>query len=121
MCKLGLLVSKKSKRINAVKGKGMMNSDTMWEECSGGMDIIQLPNNGDELNLNLIKYQNDGLVCPYDFEEICTKFVTNNSVKKSVQEIGLIGSNGIQMLAPSVSPYLFDPALMLVPPKEMEG
>ncbi|GFY87180.1 methyl-CPG-binding domain 9 [Actinidia rufa] len=97
VCKLGMPVSKKSKGINAVKGKGMMNSEILREECSGDMEIIQPPKDGDELNSKLIKYQNDGL------------------------EIGLIGSNGIPMFVPSVSPYLFDPALMLVPPKRDGG
>jgi methyl-CpG-binding domain-containing protein 9 len=32
--------------------------------------------------------------CPYDFAEICRKFITNDSIKETVKEIGLIGTNG---------------------------
>ncbi|KAL6960620.1 hypothetical protein U1Q18_038384 [Sarracenia purpurea var. burkii] len=117
MCKIGLPAPQKSKENGALKGKGVMKSETMLEEGTSEMEIVQPSKKRYyELNSKLIKYQNDGLGCPYDFEEICTKFVTKNSIKERVQEIGLIGTNGIPMLVPSVSPYLSDPTLMLVPP-----
>ncbi|KAE9449142.1 hypothetical protein C3L33_18950, partial [Rhododendron williamsianum] len=105
-CKLGIQASKKSKQNSALKGNVRLKSGTMEQE-----------NGYYELNSKLIKYNNDGLVCPYDLKEICSKFVTKNSLKELVQEIGLLGSNGIPMLVPSVSPYLTDPTLMVVPPK----
>lgn len=105
-CKLGIQASKKSKQNSALKGNVRLKSGTMEQE-----------NGLYELNSKLIKYQNDGLVCPYDLKEICSKFETKNSLKELVQEIGLLGSNGIPMLVPSVSQYLTDPTLMVVPPK----
>lgn len=54
------------------------------------------------------------LACPFDIEEISAKFVTKNSIKELVQEIGLIGSNGIPSFVPSTSPYLSDPTLKLI-------
>ncbi|XP_058188269.1 methyl-CpG-binding domain-containing protein 9 isoform X2 [Rhododendron vialii] len=105
-CKLGIQASKKSNQNSALKGNISLKSGTMEQE-----------NGYYELNSKLIKYQNDGLVCPYDLKEICSKFVTKNSLKELVQEIGLFGSNGIPMLVPSVSPYLTDPTLMVVPSK----
>ncbi|WVZ77525.1 hypothetical protein U9M48_025383 [Paspalum notatum var. saurae] len=50
--------------------------------------------------------------CPYDFEEICRKFVTNDSNKETVKEIGLLGSNGIPSFVPSPSFFLDPPALL---------
>ncbi|XP_062223837.1 methyl-CpG-binding domain-containing protein 9-like [Phragmites australis] len=49
--------------------------------------------------------------CPYDFEEICRKFVTNDSNKETVKEIGLIGSNGIPSFVPSPSSFLEPPVV----------
>ncbi|CAL5370051.1 unnamed protein product [Camellia sinensis] len=118
MCKLGLADSKKSKGNSALKGKGMMKSETLREERTGEMDVVQESKSGNfEFNSKLIKYQNDGLLCPFDFEEICSKFVTKNSIEELVQEIGLLGSNGVPLFVPSVSPYPSDPTLMLASPK----
>jgi methyl-CpG-binding domain-containing protein 9 len=49
--------------------------------------------------------------CPYDFEEICRNFVTNDSIKDTVKEIGLIGSNGVPSFVPSPAFFLEPPAL----------
>ncbi|KAM7252183.1 hypothetical protein ACFE04_024066 [Oxalis oulophora] len=51
------------------------------------------------------------LACPFDFEEIKLKFVTNNSLKEVIQEIGLFSTNGIPTFLPVTPPS--DPALML--------
>ncbi|KXG29684.1 methyl-CpG-binding domain-containing protein 9 isoform X2 [Sorghum bicolor] len=50
--------------------------------------------------------------CPYDFEEICRKFITNDSNKETVKEIGLLGSNGIPSFVPSPAYFLDPPALL---------
>jgi hypothetical protein len=50
--------------------------------------------------------------CPYDFEEICRKFVTNDSNKEIVNDIGLIGSNGLPSFVPSPA-FFLDPAVIL--------
>ncbi|XP_062218444.1 methyl-CpG-binding domain-containing protein 9-like isoform X2 [Phragmites australis] len=50
--------------------------------------------------------------CPYDFEEICRKFVTNDSNTETVKEIGLIGSNGVPSFVPSPA-FFFEPPVVL--------
>lgn len=62
-----------------------------------------------------IVHQNDKSVCPFDYEDICSKFVINDSNKELVKDIGLIGSNGIPMLVPSISPHISDSVAMLLP------
>jgi hypothetical protein len=61
-----------------------------------------------------IKPSNSGKLesCPYDFEEICRKFITNDSNKETVKEIGLLGSNGIPSFVPSPAYFLDPPALL---------
>lgn len=49
--------------------------------------------------------------CPYNFEEIMTRFIVPSSVKDEVNDIGLIGSSGIPSFLPGQSPYLNDSAL----------
>ncbi|KAF7044844.1 hypothetical protein CFC21_054019 [Triticum aestivum] len=49
--------------------------------------------------------------CPYDFEEICGKFATNNSNKEIVKDIGLIGSNGVPSFVPSRAAFIDPPAM----------
>lgn len=90
---------------DAVKGKGP----------KGETDTV------DGLKSGCIRFQNNRLPCPFDFEEICSKFVIKSSNKELVKEIGLLGSNGIPSFVSSVSPYLSDPSLMLVPPQENFG
>ncbi|XAR51852.1 Histone acetyltransferase [Bertholletia excelsa] len=115
VCKLCLSNSKKSKGNSDFKGKEMI---TARRACTSELGILQESENCyDRINSNLIKYQNDGLGCPFGYDEICSKFVTDNSLKKLVQEIGLIGSNGRPSFVPSVSPYLSDSTLKLVHPK----
>ncbi|KAF8407933.1 hypothetical protein HHK36_007073 [Tetracentron sinense] len=97
-----------------MKGKGMMNYETTREECTVEMDIVEASKSGrSEISSRLIKFQKKWIVCPYNFEEIRTKFITKSSNKELVQEIGLIGSNGIPLFVPSASPYLSDPTLIL--------
>ena len=50
--------------------------------------------------------------CPFDFEEICRKFVTNDSNKETVKEIGLLGSNGVPSFVPSPAFFVDPPALL---------
>lgn len=49
--------------------------------------------------------------CPFDFEEICRKFRTNDSNKETVKQIGLLGSNGVPSFVPSSAFFLDPPAL----------
>lgn len=59
--------------------------------------------------------QNEELMCPYKFDDISSKFVTNDSIKELVHGIGLIGSEGRPSFVPTVSPYLSDPTLTVLP------
>ncbi|XP_052173184.1 methyl-CpG-binding domain-containing protein 9-like [Diospyros lotus] len=52
--------------------------------------------------------------CPYDFEEISTKFVTHNCLKELVRDVGFMGTSVDASFLTAVSPYLTDPALGLV-------
>ncbi|KAG8058343.1 hypothetical protein GUJ93_ZPchr0002g26350 [Zizania palustris] len=49
--------------------------------------------------------------CPYDFEEICRKFITNDSNKDTVKQIGLNGSNGVPSFVPSPA-FFLEPAVV---------
>uniref|UniRef100_A0A8R7Q971 Methyl-CpG-binding domain-containing protein 9 n=2 Tax=Triticum urartu TaxID=4572 RepID=A0A8R7Q971_TRIUA len=50
--------------------------------------------------------------CPYDFEEICRKFATNDSNKEIVKDIGLIGSNGVPSFVPSRAAFIDAPVIL---------
>ncbi|KAK1359524.1 methyl-CpG-binding domain-containing protein 9 [Heracleum sosnowskyi] len=67
------------------------------------------------LSSSSIRHQNDKSVCPFDYEDICSKFLINESNKELVKGIGLIGSNGIPMFVPSISPHTSDSVAMLLP------
>ncbi|XP_024180361.1 methyl-CpG-binding domain-containing protein 9 [Rosa chinensis] len=102
--------------------KGSLNCVMNREEFRGELKNVETSRSvSSELNAKLIKYQNEGFVCPYDLEEICSKFVTNDSNKDLIQDIGLIGSNGIPSFVPSSSPYLSDSAVALITPQEDVG
>ncbi|PQP92378.1 methyl-CpG-binding domain-containing protein 9 [Prunus yedoensis var. nudiflora] len=102
------------------KGKGSLKCEINREECRGELNSVETSKSvHSELSAKLIKFQNGGLVCPYDFEEICSKFVTNDSNKDLIQEIGLIGSQGVPSFVPSLSPYLSDSTLQLVTQKDV--
>ncbi|KAF6169384.1 hypothetical protein GIB67_016554 [Kingdonia uniflora] len=68
-----------------------------------------------EVMSRLVKFQKEEEVCPYNLEDIRSAFITKDSNKELVQQIGLIGSNGIPSLVPTMSPYLHDPTLVLCP------
>ncbi|CAL9014589.1 unnamed protein product [Prunus brigantina] len=102
------------------KVKGSLKCEINREECRGELNSVETSKSmHSELSAKLIKFQNGGLVCPYDFEEICSKFVTNDSNKDLIQEIGLIGSQGVPSFVPSLSPYLSDSTLQLVTQKDV--
>ncbi|KAL8171228.1 hypothetical protein V2J09_023032 [Rumex salicifolius] len=73
---------------------------------------------GLELSSGLIHFQNEGLTCPFRFEEISSKFVTNDSIKELVQNIGLLGSDGKPEFVQSFSPHLSEPKLVFAPSYE---
>ncbi|GFQ05932.1 methyl-cpg-binding domain-containing protein 9 [Phtheirospermum japonicum] len=59
--------------------------------------------------------------CPFNLEEIMTRFVVPGSVKDAVNEIGLMGSGGVPTFLLSESTYLSDPALKLDPTRVNEA
>ncbi|VFQ73541.1 unnamed protein product [Cuscuta campestris] len=66
-------------------------------------------------NSLFVRYEFDGLDCPYNLEDICSKFVIkDSSMKEVVAQIGLIGSKGTPTFVPSLLPHLSDPASLLV-------
>lgn len=69
-----------------------------------------------ELGAKLIKFQDEGLSCPYDLEKTRSKFVTNDSCRDVIREIGLIGSNGVPSFVPSISHCLSDSTMALLSP-----
>ena len=93
------------------KGKMMMNTDALQEHSDNQRMI---GGEKHETGSRLINFDKE-LICPFDIDEISTKFVVKCSNKELVREIGLIGSNGIPSFLPNISPnYLNDPALMLL-------
>lgn len=110
----------RSEEINdSLKVKGNGKSVATREVCISGMDMVGSSKSGcSELSSRLIKFQNEGTLCPYDLGEISSKFLTKDSNKELVQEIGLIGSNGIPSFLKSISPYFSDSTLMLILPQK---
>lgn len=119
-CNLVSLTYEKGKEMNdCSKAKGNLKSGNSREECTVEINKVDSVNPGfSELSAKLIKFQNEGLVCPYRFDEICSKFVTKDSNKDLIQEIGLIGSKGIPSFVSSVTPCLSDSTLALMSPKK---
>ncbi|XVF16441.1 hypothetical protein REPUB_Repub10bG0031000 [Reevesia pubescens] len=118
-CNLGPPDNEKGKSVgDSLKGKGNMKFDINRVDCTVDMEIVKTSKSGNsELSSRLIKFQNEGVVCPYDFEEISSKFVTRDSNEELVQEIGLIGSNGVPLFVSSVTHFISDSTLIVPPCK----
>ncbi|XP_038904733.1 methyl-CpG-binding domain-containing protein 9 isoform X2 [Benincasa hispida] len=85
------------------------------QEESSSMTIAETSKGGYfNQSMGLIKYQNDGMMCPYDFDLICSKFLTKDSNKDLIKEIGLISSNGVPSFVSSVSPYVMESTLNVI-------
>ncbi|XP_061353751.1 methyl-CpG-binding domain-containing protein 9 isoform X2 [Gastrolobium bilobum] len=108
-CNAGLMMTleKNKDKNGSSKGKGNSKCDTSHGKFKGGAETA-----GSSINENykrcsrLIKFSNEESTCPFNFEDICSKFVTNDSNKELVREIGLIGSDGIPSFVPSISPFV---------------
>jgi len=106
---------------SVLKGKGMMMTETSLGECSNEIGLSRVSGSVmHEVGVEFNKITEE-LACPFDIEEISTKFITKDSNKELVQEIGLIGSNGVPSFVPSTSPFLDDPTLKLEPSWKNEG
>lgn len=100
---------------NTSKQKGMAKLPTDQDEFKGKVGSVDQPGSDySKVNLQLVPYQTDGLECPFNLEDICSKFVIKESMKEDAQQIGLLGSNGVPAFVPSLPPYLTDPASMLL-------
>ncbi|OMO80724.1 hypothetical protein CCACVL1_12795 [Corchorus capsularis] len=119
-CNLGPPANEKGKSVGeSSKGKKNLNFDINRVDCAVDMEIRETSRIGHSgLSSRLIKFQNEGAICPYDFEEISTKFVTRDSNEELVREIGLIGSNGVPSFVSSVTHFVGDSTLMIVPPHQ---
>jgi len=94
-----------------MKGKGIRSDNTKGKEPSDDLDTVETLKKGKfDVSSKLVKVQKKA--CPYDLAEISKKFITNDSNKELVKEIGLIGSNGVPSLI-SPLPMFFDPPLIL--------
>ena len=91
-----------------------MKFDINRVDCTVDMEIVETSKSGhSELSSRLIKFQNEGVVCPFDFEEISSKFVTRDSNEELAREIGLISSNGVPSFVSSVSHFVSDSTLIV--------
>ncbi|KAL5759796.1 hypothetical protein ACOSQ2_018634 [Xanthoceras sorbifolium] len=107
ICNLHATASQESKANDSVaKEKGLTGTEKLLGECVSGRVKH-------ETGLGLSEFSKES-ASPYEIEEISAKFVTESSIKELVQEIGLIGSNGIPSFVPDASLHLSDPAFKLV-------
>ncbi|XP_038983855.1 methyl-CpG-binding domain-containing protein 9-like isoform X2 [Phoenix dactylifera] len=93
-----------------LKGKGAKSEIIKEKEHSDEVDIVETSNNKKLICWRLVKFPKK--VCPYDLDEISKKFIIKNSNKELVQEVGLIGSNGVPSFVPSPV-FFLDPTLLL--------
>ncbi|CAL0317266.1 unnamed protein product [Lupinus luteus] len=116
-CNASLLVLERNKDSSgSSKGKGNLKCGTSSKKIRGDADTDGTSiseGSTSKLSSRLIKFSNVGSSCPFNFEDICSKFVTNDSNKELVSEIGLIGSDGNLSFVPSVSPFVSDSTVML--------
>ncbi|PSS28633.1 Methyl-CpG-binding domain-containing protein [Actinidia chinensis var. chinensis] len=119
-CNEGSVITK-NKKVNedSLKGKKMA-TETSVKKCLDNNGVSKASKNEKaEIGFDVSKFQDPE--CPFDFKEISTKFVTQNSLRELVKDVGLIGSSGTPSFVPSESSYLSDPTLRLVPTKKNES
>ncbi|KAK4272092.1 hypothetical protein QN277_020691 [Acacia crassicarpa] len=121
-CSAALPTSEKNKDTSgSSKGRGNVKFETTHGKVRGNAETGGTSTNGgSELSSRLIKFSNQDSTCPYNFEDVCSKFVTEDSNKELIKEIGLIDSNGIPSFVLSVSPYVSDSTVMLISNKKDE-
>ncbi|MCH83971.1 methyl-CpG-binding domain-containing protein 9-like, partial [Trifolium medium] len=109
-CNAGLLALERNKEKNgSSKGRGNLKCDASHEKSRADAETAGTSiNRCSKLSSRLIKFSNENSSCPFKFEDICSKFVTNDSNKEVVREIGLIGSDGVPSFVPSISPFVSD-------------
>lgn len=122
-CNVAPSTCEKRKGINSTsKKKGNVKPDIHRKASALQKDTVETSRSEcSEMHSGLIDFQNEGFMCPYDLEEVSSKFMTKDSNKELIQEIGLIGSNGIPLLIPAASPFLNDSSLPLTAPRNELG
>lgn len=104
------------------EGKGTKPEVAREKEMSDEADFTDGSRRGKSVfSSRLVKFQKKGEMCPYDFEEISCKFITNNSNKELVKEVGLLGSNGNVSFIESSPMYFDDPAFSLIHSRKDEA
>lgn len=98
---------------DCVKGKMGRSDSSCQKESLDEADLTGESRNASvDITPRLPLFQNK--LCPYEFKEISRRFIPKGAIKDSVQEIGLIGSNGIpSFIQPDPQSFL-DPSLGLV-------
>ncbi|KAL0357936.1 UNVERIFIED_CONTAM: Methyl-CpG-binding domain-containing protein 9 [Sesamum calycinum] len=111
-CIAAASVSKRTQAAEDISKRKKSRNVASQEKRLGNTSILQISTSekqSDESNL-VDRYHAE---CPFNFEEIVSRFIIPNSVKDVVNDIGLIGTGGIPSFLPSGSPHLSDPALTL--------
>ncbi|KAL2559750.1 Methyl-CpG-binding domain-containing protein 9 [Forsythia ovata] len=103
---------------DSLKRKKMRNVMSQ-DKFSGNMIVQKSVSEGHYDRSRPVEHHNK-LECPFNFEEIKARFVTQNSLKELVKDVGLIGTGGTLPFLPIESFYLGDPTLKLVPARENE-
>ncbi|CAA6670639.1 unnamed protein product [Spirodela intermedia] len=97
---------------DSVKGKMGRSDSNYQKESLDETDLIGESRSAVDITPRLPHFQNQ--LCPHDFKEISRRFIPKGAIKDLVQEIGLIGSNGIpSFIQPDPQSFL-DPSLVLV-------
>lgn len=117
-CRLSSSVSRKRKENDDPVGGRIMRKPEVQKHFGMATDRVQASKSTDSDLSRYFKFQNEGFMCPHKLEEVSSKFVTNDSIKDLVREIGLIGSDGTPSFISTVSSYLSDPTLSIVVPKQ---
>ncbi|KAM6573464.1 hypothetical protein CsatA_017544 [Cannabis sativa] len=120
-CNSAVIAREKVKEpTDAAKVKGTLKSESSREDRTGEISRAAIPETVlSELSAKLIKFHDEGFGCPYDFQKIRSTFVTQDSCKDAIEEIGLLGSKGIPSFVPSMAPYLTDASLALMSKKDV--
>lgn len=89
----------------------IMRADSSRERVQSGADIADvMKNTKSTVSSKQLNFPRK--LCPYDLDDICRRFVTRDSNKDLVKDIGLIGSDGVPSFVPSSATYSPDATLV---------
>ncbi|XP_056845165.1 methyl-CpG-binding domain-containing protein 9-like isoform X2 [Raphanus sativus] len=107
-------------KYDSSKAKESLKSDYLSVKSSAGKDKAEI-SNVSELDSGLIRYQEEESISPYHFGDICSKFVTKDSNRDLVNEIGLISSNGSPTFLSLPSIHFNDSMLISATGSKLDG